>query len=105
MRSRLNGGRGVDGSVLSLRCFYCDEDWPDSPEFFYYYRGRRHGRKCLACRSERVRRAPLCSTCGAVRTSAPRPRRAWPAECHGCAGRTVGPLTVDMLRQYGMAAA
>lgn len=35
----------------------------------------------------------LCETCHAVRTIN--------EECHGCAGRTAGPLTVDVLERNG----
>lgn len=39
-----------------------------------------------------------CGICGLVRI--PRHRTA----CHGCSGRTIGPMTVEFLRAYGLAA-
>jgi hypothetical protein len=50
-------------------------------------------RYCAVCLSVRV---PAVTSEGKVRKRAP--------ECHGCAGRTVGPLTVERLKEYGLAA-
>jgi hypothetical protein len=94
-----NGGRGTKGQPLLLRCLYCGEDWADTDEFFRYWKGKRLGRKCLGCyadeRSKRGSKPHLCPTCLAVRTPE--------TECHGCAGRIIGPLTVEILRRLGLA--
>lgn len=102
MTTRLNGGRAANGQPRMLRCLYCGEDWPDEPGFFRYWRGRRIGRKCLACTAEaRGHRPPLCSVCLTVRTNE-QTGRGGPYVCHGCARRIVGPLTVARLAEYGL---
>ncbi len=96
----LQGGRGVRGQPLLLRCLYCGEDWPDTAEFFRYWHGRRIGRKCLACTEETrtiTRSKPQpCARCLVIRTTN--------RECHGCAGRLDGPLTPARLASLGLAA-
>lgn len=106
-------------------CRKCQEWWPDDWEFWtlgakagehLIIDGRRYHRRhdvkvCRACRHK----TPLARTRLMDRRSAP-PRKYSTARpcaicltvlttermCHGCAGRTIGPLTVDMLQRWGL---
>lgn len=73
-------------------------DWlPVDAEFWYFEPKRPTVAHCRACKSEaRTRRKPhICPRCLVVRTQN--------RECHGCAGRSAGPLTVEKLREWGLA--
>lgn len=90
-------------------CRSCEEWWPYDSEFYWYPEEgrtsickachRRHGRRWSAAARARLRsieHAPrACGRCLTVLTQN--------RECHGCAGRTVGPLTVSMLERAGLA--
>lgn len=90
-------------------CPRCDEWWPFDEEFWVSIATGAHCRACKR-RADRlyaaerraiwramVRRPHPCARCLTVLTQN--------RECHGCAGRVAGPLTVQFLASHGLAGA
>lgn len=89
----------VDPDLGKVRwCRRCKEWWPLDDEFWYTEPTEGHrALHCRACKADRlIHDTPhTCARCGVVKTRH--------ELCHGCAGRTVGPLTVAMLERAGLA--